>query len=162
MRPNKYAVMFDISKDRIGKLASQNPHCSLFIRRCSLSAIRVFDFHLAFTFSEMYRHCKNFFYTKMSKRMKPLETLNEVSKKKIMGRPKSDNPRSEKIVISLTPAEYDRAAKVASRLKFSLSDIGRQALRLFLRPTAAEFAQEKKQLAKPAPPSGSDGWTKEL
>lgn len=90
--------------------------------------------------------------------MKPLQTLNGTTEKKCVGRPKSDNPRSEKIVISLTPAEYDRAAKVASRLKFSLSDLGRQALRLFLRPDASEFAQEKKQPL----PSGSDGWTKEL
>lgn len=81
--------------------------------------------------------------------MKPLETLNETSEKKIMGRPKLANPRSEKVVISVTPAEYERTVKLASRQKLSLSDLGRQALRLFLRPDASEFAQD--QASKPAP-----------
>ncbi len=110
----------------------------------------------------MYRHVENFLYTKMSKRMKPLETLNETSEKKRMGRPKSDNPRSQKVVISVTPAEYERTVKLANRKKLSLSDLGRQALCDYLRPTASEFAQEKKQPAKTTPPSGADGWTKEL
>jgi hypothetical protein len=91
--------------------------------------------------------------------MKPLQTLNQTSEKKRMGRPKSDNPRSEKVVISVTPREYERTVKLANRKQVSLSDLGRQALQDYIRPTASEFAQEK----NPAPPpSGSDGWTKEL
>ncbi len=94
--------------------------------------------------------------------MKPLQTLGIQSEKKCVGRPKSDNPRSAKVVISVTPSEYERTVKAAGKYALSLSDLGREALKRFLRPTASEYAQENKQPTKPAPPSGADGWKKEL
>lgn len=82
--------------------------------------------------------CKKIMHNNSSAHMKPLVRLAKANENNLLhggkrrgaGRKKSDNPRSERIVIAVTAREKLEAERLAKREQLSISDWGRSVLSL--------------------------------